>query len=269
MPRVQAIVARDGRVLMVKHRWHGDEWWCLPGGGLESGETLEQGALRELQEECGVRGKIIRQTSHVCYGADDEMYSFLVDIGEQTPALGHDPDVPAEKQVLAGLQWFRLDEIAERDRAFLWAAGLLGVGGFLREVEQWGPGISYPRCEPEQARFEGLLIEEGLKDKCVLASLHITRAEVWDVKNAASFQPSQWTAMWFDGDASKADAAAAALSQSLYPDWYCNLTTEQHSYVVFGARVFKYPRGDPQGRAEAQAYGRSVGVPESQLDWGE
>lgn len=36
---------------------------------------------------------------------------------------------------------------------------------------------------------------------------------------------------------------------------------------LFPGKVFRYPRGDQAGRAEAQAHGRSVGVPEPQLDW--
>lgn len=143
-PRVQAIVVRDQRVLMVKHRSQGVEWWCLPGGALEVGETPRQGALRELQEECLVIGTIIRQTSSVCYAPDDQTISFLVEIGEQKPLLGTDPDVDAACQVLADLQWLRLAEIPERDRVFLWAAGLLAASGFLSEVQGWGDATSYP-----------------------------------------------------------------------------------------------------------------------------
>ena len=145
MPRVQAIVARDGRVLMVKHRHNAEEWWCLPGGAQEAGETPEQGALRELREECNVDGVIVRQTSHVSYAPDDETYTFLVDIGDRNPSLGQDPEVPEGRQVLVDMQWFPLSEISERDRTFLWAAGLLGVEDFLSEVLNWGSDTSYPR----------------------------------------------------------------------------------------------------------------------------
>jgi len=138
------VVVRDGRVLMVKHRHQGEEWWCLPGGGLEPGETPEQGALRELREECNVTGTAIRQTSYLCYAPNDETYSFLVDIAGQAPSLGRDPGVAPGQEVLVAVQWLRLDEIPERDRAFLWAAGLLGAGGFFGEVERWGDRISYP-----------------------------------------------------------------------------------------------------------------------------
>ena len=135
---------------MVKHCQDGREWWCLPGGAVESGETPEEGALRELREECGIDGVIARQTSHVwLLGADHDAYSFLIDIGNQNPRLGHDPEVLEGKQPLAlvDVQWLRLSEISERDRAFLWAAGLVGVGGFDAEVKSWGDDISYPGLE--------------------------------------------------------------------------------------------------------------------------
>ncbi|MBV7327933.1 NUDIX hydrolase [Chloroflexi bacterium TSY] len=150
MPRVQAIVVRNDRVLMVKHRHHDDEWWCLPGGGQEPGESPQQGALRELHEECSVSGKIIRQTSYVCYGKNDETYTFLVEIGDQSPSLGHDPEFLEGEQVLVDVKWLRLADIAERDRVFLWAAGLLGIGDFLAEVERWGDLKSYPEQEQSE-----------------------------------------------------------------------------------------------------------------------
>ena len=147
MPRVQVIVVKDDKGLLVKHRQAGEEWWCLPGGAQEAGETPEQGALRELREECHVTGTLVRQTSHVRHGPGDETYSFLVDIGDQTPTVGADPDVPPGLEVLCDVRWLRLRDVPERDRAFLWAAGLLGTGRFLSEVRNWGDDTSYPDLE--------------------------------------------------------------------------------------------------------------------------
>jgi hypothetical protein len=103
-----------------------------------------------LREECKVDGVVVRRTAHAWEVYAHETYSFLVDIGEQNPSLGHDPELAQGKQVpiLVDLRWLRLSEIPERDRAFLWAAGLLGVEDFLAEVERWGSDTSYPR-EPD------------------------------------------------------------------------------------------------------------------------
>ena len=34
-------------------------WWTLPGGGIDFGEHPEAGALRELEEETGLTGRIV------------------------------------------------------------------------------------------------------------------------------------------------------------------------------------------------------------------
>jgi ADP-ribose pyrophosphatase YjhB (NUDIX family) len=55
----------DGRILLVKHKaerggfWQ-DKWIC-PGGKLEPGETLAEGALREVREETHLDIKLWRQ----------------------------------------------------------------------------------------------------------------------------------------------------------------------------------------------------------------
>ncbi|HZA75685.1 MAG TPA: hypothetical protein VE623_04765 [Acidimicrobiales bacterium] len=84
-------------------------------------------------------------------------------------------------------------------------------------------------------------------------------------------QPPQWTLIWFEAADADHDRLADRLSEALEPrgGWYADFHSDTDVTVVFADRVFRYRRGDRAGRAEVEDYARSVGVPESQLDWAE
>lgn len=49
--RVSAILRWRGRILLCRHSKHGRDVWLLPGGGVQSGESLLRALRRELWEE--------------------------------------------------------------------------------------------------------------------------------------------------------------------------------------------------------------------------
>jgi 8-oxo-dGTP diphosphatase len=52
---VGAIVLQGGRILMAQRgRQPLKDWWSLPGGVVEAGETLHQAVCREAREETGL-----------------------------------------------------------------------------------------------------------------------------------------------------------------------------------------------------------------------
>jgi 8-oxo-dGTP diphosphatase len=67
-PNVKAaggVVVRDGQVLLV-HRPDYDDW-SLPKGKLDPGESFEDAALREVEEETGLRCRLVRELPEVRY----------------------------------------------------------------------------------------------------------------------------------------------------------------------------------------------------------
>lgn len=120
--------------------------------------------------------------------------------------------------------------------------------------------------------LKGTLLAEGLRIGAALdvAGLRVTRLTRRDVSASASAaQPSVWTFLDFEADDDLADPLAQSLADTLLADggWYADFTVGDDHMVVFAGKIFRYRRGDQSGRATAADYGRTVGVPDHQLDW--
>ena len=61
------VVVRDGRVALV-HRPRYDDW-SLPKGKLDEGESWEEAALREVEEETGLRCELGPEVGRTRYRA--------------------------------------------------------------------------------------------------------------------------------------------------------------------------------------------------------
>ena len=118
---------------------------------------------------------------------------------------------------------------------------------------------------------EGVLIAESLRVGAALTGVPLQVVRIWreEAPGATAEQPRQWTRLEFEAADGDAMPLAAALAGCLAHSggWYVDFRSPLESFVVFAGRIFRYPRGDARGRAEAQVYARALGVPDVQLDW--
>lgn len=104
-----AVCIKDGKILLEKrspHMLQGGKY-ALPGGYLDRDETLEQGVLRELREETGYAGKIVKLLSVVDRpdrGDDRQNVCFLYLI-EATEKVSEGDDETSE------VAWFDLNAL--------------------------------------------------------------------------------------------------------------------------------------------------------------
>ena len=102
-------VADDGRLLLVgQHRYSLDEYsWEIPEGGVGEGESLVDGARRELQEETGFDAADWRQLCRltVSNSVTDERGAIFVASGLRAGTASPEPT-----EDLA-VRWATLDEV--------------------------------------------------------------------------------------------------------------------------------------------------------------
>ena len=117
--RVCAALIRNDSVLMVRHVEPDDDYWTLPGGKIESGETPEEAVVREFAEETGIEVSVTRPIWECPFPEFSETreVGFLVEADlSSVPSLGFDPEqshLPQHARVLQGVAWCRLDALRE------------------------------------------------------------------------------------------------------------------------------------------------------------
>ncbi len=123
--------------------------------------------------------------------------------------------------------------------------------------------------------IKGTLLLESLRDdasltgfRFVVQDLGRERPELSPEQIAAGM-PDVWCIVDFELEEDRGSELADTLSKMLKPGWYANFSGRLETFVVYEGRVFRYPRGDPVRRAEAQSYGPAHGVPDRQLNWRE
>ena len=109
----------DDHALLVRFEFPSATVWALPGGGLDDGETPEEGLRRELHEELGLTdfelGPHIWNREHVIPmmtghdGQRDQIHLVRVERFAPEPTIGWEQ---MRAELVHELRWWRLADIA-------------------------------------------------------------------------------------------------------------------------------------------------------------
>jgi 8-oxo-dGTP diphosphatase len=102
-------IVQDRRLLMVQRRFrHGAPEWAGPSGNVETGETPEETAVREVREEVGLTVEVTRRLGdrvHPATGRHLIYFSCRIVAGEA--AVVDDEEITA-------VEWCELPTVLER-----------------------------------------------------------------------------------------------------------------------------------------------------------
>ncbi|BFZ61691.1 Nudix (Nucleoside diphosphate linked moiety X)-type motif 1 [Saitoella coloradoensis] len=154
------IYDRENRqvLLGMKQRGLGQGKWNGFGGKLEAGETVEQAAVREVQEECGltVKEEELVKVAHLTFAFTSSptvLHTHVFLLPSYSPTL-HGIPVPSAEMVP---RWFREDKIPYEemwtDDRYWWPRVFGGEklrGRFLFEDDQVGVRESEIRVITEE-----------------------------------------------------------------------------------------------------------------------
>ncbi len=131
--RSGGLVVKDGKILLMHQIVKGEDFYTLPGGSWEAGETLEQTCKREIKEEFGIDvevGKLI-----FLLDTDTRIaFYFLCETGNKEIELGGPEKGRMNNDEQYYVEWISLDKIA--DLSFIPKPAKEGVREFLANPEQ-------------------------------------------------------------------------------------------------------------------------------------
>lgn len=94
-PGAYAVIIKDHKILAVLRKG----FYHLPGGGIDEGETPEKAALRELKEETGYSGRVVKKLGAANQYVDSQTYGcinklgsyFIIEVTEKGKKSPEDP----------------------------------------------------------------------------------------------------------------------------------------------------------------------------------
>jgi 8-oxo-dGTP diphosphatase len=108
--RASVFIVRDGSLLLFRRHKYGEDYYSLPGGTVEPGETPEIAAVREMREETGLEVVVSEPVLEVANEGRREFYYDALE-AEGEPELGGPEAERNSPENSYDLEWVPLAEL--------------------------------------------------------------------------------------------------------------------------------------------------------------
>lgn len=113
--RAAVLLIHSGQIALIERFRQGIHYFTFPGGHVEPGETSEQAALRETEEELGLQVVIKRLVAEIWWNGKPQFY-YLVDPvgGTFGSGIGEELTHPAPEKGTYTPMWMPLDQVLDQ-----------------------------------------------------------------------------------------------------------------------------------------------------------
>jgi len=113
-------------------------------------------------------------------------------------------------------------------------------------------------------RWKGIIIAESLEEPSLISDFEVFRAKISEKDlDLGEGKQGRWHLYYVHPTSSE----ISAVSSQIKPGWYCHFWRGNNLVVVFRDKKFEMLADDKSTWRDAVEYGRSIGIPEKQLDF--
>ena len=137
--RAGVVLMEDNKVALIERHRAGLDYYVFPGGGVDEGETPEQGAIREALEELGVEVAIKQKVAIIHFAQSTQVYYLVERVhGEFGTGTGEeftdaDPNDPEEGVYIP--IWMPINELSQHENVYPESVAKLVLNS---RVNGWG-----------------------------------------------------------------------------------------------------------------------------------
>lgn len=120
--RAGVVLIEDDKVSLIERFRNGSHYYVFPGGGVDEGETPWEAAIREMDEETGLRVTVKRKLAEIHFGLSYQIYYLVERVsGEYGTGTGEEYTEENSEASAHGTYapiWMSLEELSEHENVY-------------------------------------------------------------------------------------------------------------------------------------------------------